>query len=715
MIALFSAIAGWLFVLAKGSIYLALVSIGIAYWRFKKSAVYVLLTLIALQLSMSLATHPKMQQIAHEFSVQQVSLRALENGQALTKVAIVKFEGCQECVGAKGSFAGSLSQGDLVTGNLMLRPAYGYGEFVAKGKARVSKAGSGVISQLRTRFIDSIAGISGDSKALVLGLSIGDTSLFSKSFSDQLKLLSLTHLNAVSGANCAIVVAGVNWLLGFVTRRRTLRVFLAISVLAGYVLLVGGSASVVRAAVMATIVLLAIDRGIWPLAALALTVALMLIYDPSFATDYGFALSVFATAGILILAPNLSERFSSRMPRWLALSLAVTIAAQLWCMPVLLDLQGGIPTYAVVANLLAEPVVAPITVLGIVAAVFAMAAPPLATVLSFIGSIPAQWIVAISEKLSKLPAATIGWHTGIIGMVIAVAALSFWVVGGKRFGAFIFAAVLVLECCFNAYALVKSSTWLPADWEIVNCDVGQGDALVIRSAEQIAVIDVGRDETPINDCLRDLAIKTINLLVLTHYDADHIGGLAGALAGRQVERVFLTPFRDTRPLVSLTGLRLRAVSTQQKVGYGVTGTLGNISFEVLSPSPTAEEAIDSNDGSVVMRWESPTWVLFTMADLGESGQMRLAERYGGYLGHVPGKALILKVAHHGSADTFPELVEQMDPEIALISVGKGNSYGHPTKRAIETLTRFGTKILRTDMQGSLAISGSLHYAVAGGG
>jgi competence protein ComEC len=550
----------------------------------------------------------------------------------------------------------------------------------------------------------------------VSGLAIGDTSRLTKKLSDQLKALSLTHLNAVSGANCAIVVGAVFWLLGFVSKRRTIRVFAAIGALCCYVALVGGGSSVVRAAIMSAIVLLLLDRGVWPIAALSLTIEVMLLCDPSYATDYGFTLSVFATAGILILAPKVSELLAKRMPRWVALPLAVTIAAQLWCMPVLLSLQGGVPTYAVLANLLAEPVVAPITILGIAAAMFALPLPIVASALTWIASWFAQWIVAVTERLSALPGVTLSWHSGLVGMLILIVAVSAWLLGrSKRLASIAVAALLLFELAATGSTLVRSQTWLADGWQMVNCNVGQGDGLVIRSLGKIAVVDVGREDKPIDDCLTGLGIKTVDLLVLTHFDADHIAGLPGLLNGRHVVQALITPWPDTRPLVGLTMHLLKQVPNVAKVGIGTTGQLGAISWQVLSPSPTAVEAQDSNDGSIVMRWECTDWVLYTMADLGERGQQRMVQNFGQYLNHPALKPLILKVSHHGSADQYPELIEAMHPDLAIISVGKGNPYGHPTEKTLAILRSLNSVILRTDLQGEIGVFPDLHYAVSGGG
>ena len=692
----------------------ALAVLACLFW-YRRAIPFLLLAMTIGQVSLFSQSHPEIRVIASEYQTRSVELRAIQAGVKLTKVQVVELEGCEGCSGALGQFSGGLELGDTVSGQLMIRPSFGFGEFVAKGNGVVSKPNPHAVNMIRDAFSSALSGLSVESRALVAGLAIGDTSHLPEALNDDLKALSLSHLNAVSGANCAIVVGAVFWLLGFVTRKRWLRVVLAVLTLVGYVAVVGGGSSVIRAAIMAVIVLMLIERGVWPLAALSLTALVMLLFDPNYARDYGFALSVFATAGILIIAPELSKRLSKRMPKALALALAVTVSAQLWCMPVLLELQGGVPTYAVVANLLAEPVVAPITILGIAGAALAYPLPWLATALTWLASIPAQWIVAVSVLLTQLPETTLNWHSGVLGMILLVLGVTVWSVYSRRAGAVAVVLVLAFEIVWSAASVVRSTTWLKGDWQLVACDVGQGDALVIRSKGQVALIDVGKEPEPINSCLRQLGVTEIDLLVITHFDSDHAGGLSGALSGRKVQRALLSPFEDTRPLASISRKMLSATPVIEDGGIGTNGILGDFSWQVLSPTRQATEAHDSNDTSLVMRWESEQLVVYTMADIGEAGQQRMVAKFGSFLNHPVSKPLVLKVSHHGSADQFHELIEAMNPEIALISVGESNSYGHPTERTLDTLSSIGSLILRTDIQGSIGVYGDLRYAVSGGG
>jgi competence protein ComEC len=187
---------------------------------------------------------------------------------------------------------------------------------------------------------------------------------------------------------------------------------------------------------------------------------------------------------------------------------------------------------------------------------------------------------------------------------------------------------------------------------------------------------------------------------------DHVGGIQGALRGRKVETVLISPFKDER--WGATGTNLYLQKTGAKIMFaerGVSGTLGDIDWQVLSPNHEAQGAEDSNDASIVMLWSARYFNLVTMADIGERGQMRMvADSKWWQLNTIRELPMVLKVSHHGSADQYPELIEQLDPELSLISVGASNSYGHPTNRTLGTLKKSGSQVLRTDQLGSIALS-----------
>lgn len=572
-----------------------------------------------------------------------------------------------------------------------------------------------IVTGVRVAFLENARGVSQDAKGLVAGLAIGDTSMLSDQLKINMKTVSLTHLTAVSGANCAIVLAMVYLLVRKLGGDRWVRLVVGLATLVAYVLLVGAQPSVLRAGVMAAAVLIAISLGrkTAPLSALALAILVLLIADPWLAVDFGFALSVAATAGLLILTEPIARRLAERMPRWLAISIAVAVAAQIFCLPVLLQLQSGLATYSLPANLIAEPMVAPVTVLGILAVIFAVPFPWLAQLLSFTASLGTAVIAWVANHFSSLPRETMSWPAGLAGTVAATAVILGFVLWLRAepnrlrsLGITTLTVVSAVSLGFLAFNEVRLATWPMPNWNIVACDVGQGDSMVLKSGNLIAVIDVGKDDKAVDACLTELGVTEIDLLVLTHFDMDHVGGIRGALEGRSVKTVLVSPFKDER--WGATGTTKYLAGTAAKiiaVEKGVSGTFGDVTWQVISPLRAASGAEDSNDASVVMLWKSSAFNLLTMADIGERGQMRMSSGESWWQ-DLSGQSipLVLKVSHHGSADQYPELIEALNPDLSLISVGKDNSYGHPTRRTLGLLERAGSKIYRTDALGSIAIS-----------
>ena len=570
-------------------------------------------------------------------------------------------------------------------------------------------------SEARHKTAVAVTGVSKDSEALVLGLTDGDTQLLSDRLNLKLKFLSLTHLNAVSGANCAIVVSAVFGILAMLRLGRRTRVIGSLGALACYLLLVGNQPSVIRAAGMACIALVSLASGRRSLGqnVLAAAICLLLAVWPELALNFGFALSALATWGVIALAPAINLRLKSLMPSWLALMVAVSIGAQIACLPVLVLLQSRFSVFSTLANILVEPAVPIITVFGVLGALLAQFWAPLAAIPFWLASLPAQYLVSVANWLGGIPA-SITWQSGLLGVAgaLGLAGGVAWFVlarGRVRFAGLALALALTVGLTSSTVsALWRTSQFATGDWFWVSCDVGQGDASVIRSQGQVAVIDAGRDPEPINSCLNRLGIHRINLLVLTHFDLDHVGGLSGAIAGRQVDQALLSDFQDDRPGAKITESIIQSAGIPSKhVSAGLTGRLGSFSWLVLSPHLHGADSVDSNDGSVTMFFHSSQVNLITLADLPESGQQRLAsERQTWWSPDFRKQPLIMKVSHHGSADQFPEFIDWIHPQVALFSVGAKNSYGHPTQRTLRLLAGTGALILRTDLQGSLSISNS---------
>lgn len=569
------------------------------------------------------------------------------------------------------------------------------------------------LSSLRSHFLESATGVTADSKALVLGLTIGERNLLSPELASSMKQLSLTHLVAVSGANLAIVAGAIYLLTAKLSLPRNWRFITAAVAIVFYVLLVGPEPSVLRAFVMTIAVLFALwlGRGTPALVALAWAVLLILISDPAMGTNFGFALSAFATLGLLIVGEPLFRKLSDVFPKWLALGIATALAAQLYTLPIVLLLEPTIPAYAVLANLLVEPMVAPVTILGITSVSLLPLNQNLATLISFISSFGTYWIEVIATAVSEWPMVRLHWLPGWVGIVTAVLFaifISLWLLNVKVSQSVMASFVLLaFSISWITADTIRFGTWPVGKWDVVMCDVGQGDAFVIKSDDQIAVVDVGREDAPVDSCLERLGVSHIDLLFLSHFDLDHAGGIRGALRGRSVGRALVTGFQDDRPVVAVVKNALAEKGLLPELAHReLAGTLGSSNWKVISPSATAAEASDSNDASVIVRFDFEQFTILLLGDLGETGQERLMRFSLKYLADLPNRALLLKVAHHGSKDQSEKFHRLIAADLALISAGKNNDYGHPTTKTLSLLSSLGTQIVRTDISGAIAVRAS---------
>lgn len=542
----------------------------------------------------------------------------------------------------------------------------------------------------------------GNAGALIPGMVLGDTSKQSAQFKDSMKRSGLMHLVAVSGANFALVSAFVLWMMQFLFSKMKFRLSATAISLIAFIALVRPSPSVLRAAAMAAVLLIAqgTKRGRDSLPALGFAMAAVVIVDPWQAHDAGFALSVLATAGLLLLAPVLVEKLSPHMPAKLAQALSSPIAAIVFCSPVIVALSGYLAPMSVIANLLAAPLVAPITIVGFIAGLFSPIAPFLSTVLIWIIRFPAGAIALIADWASSFPVLTL--QTGKIGfLIVACFTLLTWLF--KKWFKYIIAFTLII---------LISITWLQGwpggDWQVANCDIGQGDSMVINLGNhQGIVIDVGPDPVAEDRCLKDLGIKQIPLLILSHFHADHVAGLSGVLKGRRVHHVWISNNLEPE-LQSTLALNLLKKSKIVTVQKGLTSQVGDIRLKVLWPEATTRtfeelpgEGSAINNSSVAVIAQTSDWSLFSAGDLEPPAQHELINSVE--------PVDIYKLSHHGSRYQDEGLMKALSAQIALISVGAKNPYGHPAKESIDSLTRLGTQVFRTDTDGAIAVTASAHH------
>jgi len=564
---------------------------------------------------------------------------------------------------------------------------------------------------LRERFLALMHQFGGDGAVLLPGLAIGDTSEVPDDLDLAMKQSALSHLTAVSGANCAIVVGLILGLGGILRWPRWVRVAVALAALGFFVVLVTPEPSVIRAAIMATAVLLAtqLGRPVHGLPVLALAVIGIIVLDPWIARQYGFVLSVLATAALLVLAGPIADRLSAIMPPAMALWVAVPLAAQLACQPVLILLQPEVPVWGVVANILAAPAAPVATVVGMIACVVAPVIPWLATVVAAIAWLPSAWIAGVARVSSGMPGALVPWPDGPLGATLLAAltalALIAWrvpaAIGTARFRLRLVAvglvgAVITLGVTAGRDALTRVA--VPDDWVIAQCDVGQGDALLVRDGPLTVLIDTGPTVEALAHCLDVLRVDHIDVFVISHFDVDHVGGV-DAILGR-VDAVWTGPVgrdADQQVLDALIATGARVHDVRQ----GDVLRPADATWRVLWP-PDHRGVTPGNDASVVVdvRYgpECPRCPsLLALGDLGESVQRTMVAT--AELHPVD----VVKVSHHGSPDQFDEVYALAAAAIGLIGVGATNSYGHPADSVIDTVTTAGGIVARSDLHGLVLV------------
>ncbi len=585
----------------------------------------------------------------------------------------------------------------------------------------------GVRAGLRAHAREVTASLPSDEAALVRGMTSGDTTGMSQEAEDAMRTAGLSHLVAVSGANIALVLGAVLGPLLLLGVPRRVRIVAAAAVGAAYVALVGDQPSVVRAATMALPLLAARFAGVRasPIAALAATLAVWTTVSPQTASSIGFVLSALATGAILILAPPAAraivELSRERLGEGTALVIAVPLVAQLACTPVLILLAPEISLWTVAANIVVAPLVAPATILGLLALVVGPAAPGLAHVLDTVAAGAAHLVLLVAHRAATLPGSHLAVPEGPTGMLLGVVAVLLLVAATaarhRTVVRWLAAAVLV------ALLAPLAARHLPVtlgegDWTVAACAVGQGDAVVLRSPprpgteRRVVLVDTGPDPAALRACLDTLRVGRIDLLVLTHPHADHIGGNAALTGHRRPARQWACPTAEgQRGTIGQVPVEAAARGRTLGLGELTVEVLWPVSVEqvreVAARETSSVEQAGANDCSVVI---AATWAEGTrfvgLGDLEPEAQAELAAL-------DPGRADIVKVAHHGSRRQDPALYARLAPRLALIEVGQDNSFGHPAAATTTMLDLLGTSVVRTDRDGTAVISPAPDDATVG--
>jgi competence protein ComEC len=600
---------------------------------------------------------------------------------------------------------------------------------VAGRGTRLAEAFASVRASIRGAIASSVAPWSARSAAVVSAILIGDRAALDDDVERRLQEAGTYHVIAISGGNIAILAGLSIFLLRLCRLGPRISALLVIVFLTAYAFVVEGGSSVARATLMAAIYFTVqlCDHRTLPTNAIALTAAIVFCADPLHVVDAGFALTLGATLGIVVGMSKCAEVLPS-LP-WLrgpAALLVASACAEIALLPIGAFVFSRVTFAGLVVNLAAIPLMTVVQVAGMAAVGLSSLSPELARWSGWIAHVAVEGLIGSAALVDVLPwltrrlAPPSPWVIAMYyGSLIAV-------VGGKLLGE---RSVSVAEqsvvptfrSAFSRLATVTfmlSALWIVATptvaprrplLRVTFLDVGQGDAAIVQFPDgRTLSIDAGGLASTtfdvgarvVSPAFWALGVRRLDYMSVTHGDIDHIGGAASVFRdftplevweGVPVPPHALT--RELRALANGAGSAWRTLQPADRV------SLGDVDLVVHHPPrPVWErQRVRNDDSAVIEILYGGVSFVFT-GDIGWEVERTIAPSF------APAPIRILKVPHHGSATSSSRhFLEALRPDIAVVSAGRGNPFGHPVASVLEGYRQIGAAIYRTDTDGAVTI------------
>lgn len=539
---------------------------------------------------------------------------------------------------------------------------------------------------------------------LLLGILIGERDNIQEDIIESFRTANLSHILAVSGAHTSYIILGITYLISKSKTPKRIGYIITIINLLIFIIITGASYSVVRACIMAIVVIGAkiCYRKENFFTSICISLIIILIQNPFAINDIGLKLSFMGTAGIVIFNKSITNFFIKlKIKQKIAEALSVTFSAQLMIMPITILNFNTISLTFFISNILASPLLGIIIIFGFISIFISSILNPISKILFLILHIFLELLILVSKVTEKIPGSSILVKTpnilfAIVYYILILFFNYFFVIKQnptRRFHKKIIKIITIknIKNAFKVIAVVfiimllltRIVRIINPTLKIYFIDVGQGDStLIVTPKNKKILIDGGEGKTNVLfQYLLDRRINKIDYIIISHFDSDHCNGLIEIIEKMRVENIVMSKqskeseeYKKILEIIKQKNIKVSSVKAEDKIIIEK-----NLYIKILNPAEKFEFQ-DLNNNAIVAKLVYKNFSMLFTGDI-EKAEENLAKKYKNEL-----KSTILKVAHHGSkTSTSEEFLKYVEPQIALIGVGENNKFGHPNQITIEKL------------------------------
>lgn len=576
-------------------------------------------------------------------------------------------------------------------------------------KVKILKSSNGsFIHNIQKYIRDTINGTLTDEEGnLLLAILLGDKDKLSEDIQESFKTSNLSHMLAVSGAHVSYIILGLTYVLqNSIIGKKNGKIVCIIFLLA-FMAITNFTPSVTRACIMAILTLFSsiIYRKSDVYTNISVVALITLIFNPYSLLDLGFQLSYGGTIGIIIFIKRIQEKKSnSKVINYIKQMALVSIYANIIIIPIMMYHFNTVSFTFIISNIMASPILGIIVITGFLFIIASITVKPLTRLIAIFIKPILSILIKISQICSKLPFSNILVVTPYMFNVISYYAIILYCIKSKKNN-----KCKIIICLLIVLILINFIIYIfPQKLRIFFIDVGQGDStLIITPDKKTVLIDGGGSDSfdvgkkVLLPYLLDRRILKIDYVLISHFDTDHCGGILTIMEKVKVKNIIISEqaehsenYERFKKLMIHKKIRLIEVKKGDKIKIGRYSE-----FKILFPTSRLLSENPLNNNSIVAQFNYNNFKMLFTGDIEKLTEQQILKAEKAEI-----RADILKVAHHGSkTSSIPEFIKAVKPKIALIGVGKNNTFGHPNQQTIKNLENIKCRIYRTDLQGEIII------------